>query len=58
VRQAVPPRDGGTKVYNLSDTLSPKGVTLTVDQRDQNVRIIAVDQPNQGPLLPQAPKSS
>jgi hypothetical protein len=32
------------KIYGLGDIYSPKNATLTVDQRYQNVRIIAVYQ--------------
>jgi outer membrane protein OmpA-like peptidoglycan-associated protein len=45
------------KVYGMGDIYSPKGVTLTVDQRYQNVRIIAVYQTDQVPLLPGGPTS-
>ena len=45
------------KVYGLGDMLSPKGASLTVDQRYQNVRIIAVYQTDQVPVLPAAPRS-
>jgi outer membrane protein OmpA-like peptidoglycan-associated protein len=45
------------KVYGLGDVLSPKGATLTVDQRYQNVRIVAVYQTDQVPVLPTAPRS-
>jgi outer membrane protein OmpA-like peptidoglycan-associated protein len=45
------------KVYGLGDMLSPKGATLTVDQRYQNVRIVAVYQTDQVPVLPTAPRS-
>jgi outer membrane protein OmpA-like peptidoglycan-associated protein len=45
------------KVYGLGDMLSPKGATLTVDQRYQNVRIIAVYQTDQVPVLPSAQRS-
>jgi outer membrane protein OmpA-like peptidoglycan-associated protein len=45
------------KVYGLGDILSPKGATLTVDQRYQNVRIIAVYQTDQVPVLPAAQRS-
>jgi outer membrane protein OmpA-like peptidoglycan-associated protein len=40
------------KVYGLGDTYSPKNVPLTEEQRYQNVRIIAVYQTDQVPLLP------
>jgi hypothetical protein len=36
---------------------SPKDANLTVDQRYQNVRIVAVYDTNQVPALPMAPKS-
>ena len=45
------------KVYGLGDILSPKGATLTVDQRYQNVRLVAVYQTDQVPVLPAAPRS-
>jgi hypothetical protein len=45
------------KVYGLGDILSPKGAPLTVDQRYQNVRIIAVYQIDQVPVLPAAQRS-
>jgi outer membrane protein OmpA-like peptidoglycan-associated protein len=45
------------KVYGLGDMLSPKGATLTVDQRYQNVRIVAVYQTDQVPVLPAAQRS-
>ena len=45
------------KVYGLGDVYSPKDATLTVDQRYQNVRIVAVYDTDQVPVLPQAPKS-
>jgi hypothetical protein len=45
------------KVYGLGDILSPKGATLTVDQRYQNVRIVAVYQTDQVPVLPGAQRS-
>jgi hypothetical protein len=45
------------KVYGLGDIYSPKGATLTVDQRYQNVRIIAVYQTDQVPVLPAAQRS-
>jgi outer membrane protein OmpA-like peptidoglycan-associated protein len=45
------------KVYGLGDMLSPKGATLTVDQRYQNVRIVAVYQTDQVPVLPSAQRS-
>ena len=40
------------KVYGLGDLYAPKNVTLQVDQRYQNVRIIAVYDTNQIPALP------
>jgi hypothetical protein len=45
------------KVYGLGDTYSPKHVSLTEDQRYQNVRIIAVYDTDQVPPLPQGPKA-
>jgi hypothetical protein len=39
------------KVYGLGDLYAPKNVTLQVDQRYQNVRIIAVYDANQIPAL-------
>jgi len=39
------------KVYGLGDLYAPKNVTLQVDQRYQNVRIIAVYDTNQIPAL-------
>jgi hypothetical protein len=45
------------KVYGLGDTYVPKTTTLTQEQRYQNVRIIAVYQTDQVPVLPTAPKS-
>jgi outer membrane protein OmpA-like peptidoglycan-associated protein len=45
------------KVYGLGDVYSPKDANLTVDQRYQNVRIVAVYDTNQVPALPMAPKS-
>ncbi len=45
------------KVYGLGDMLSPKGATLTVDQRYQNVRLVAVYQTDQVPVLPTAQRS-
>jgi outer membrane protein OmpA-like peptidoglycan-associated protein len=45
------------KVYGLGDVYSPKDASLTVDQRYQNVRIIAVYDTNQVPALPGVPKS-
>ena len=39
------------KVYGLGDLYAPKDVTLQVDQRYQNVRIIAVYDTNQIPAL-------
>jgi hypothetical protein len=40
------------KVYGLGDTNSPKNVPLTQEQRYQNVRIVAVYQTDQVPVLP------
>jgi outer membrane protein OmpA-like peptidoglycan-associated protein len=40
------------KVYGLGDIYSPKNVTLSQEQRYQNVRIIAVYQTNQVPVVP------
>jgi hypothetical protein len=51
--RSVPP----IKVYGLGDILSPKGATLTVDQRYQNVRSVAVHQTDQVPVLPTAQRS-
>ena len=45
------------QVYGLGDMYSPKHVTLTQEQRYQNVRIIAVYQTDQVPVVPQAPRS-
>jgi outer membrane protein OmpA-like peptidoglycan-associated protein len=45
------------KVYGLGDTYSPKNVPLTEEQRYQNVRIIAVYQTDQVPVVPAAPRS-
>jgi hypothetical protein len=45
------------KVYGLGDVYSPKDASLTVDQRYQNVRIVAVYDTNQVPVLPAAPRS-
>jgi hypothetical protein len=45
------------KVYGLGDTYSPKNVPLTQEQRYQNVRIIAVYQTDQVPVVPAAPRS-
>jgi outer membrane protein OmpA-like peptidoglycan-associated protein len=45
------------KVYGLGDTYSPKHVPLTQEQRYQNVRIIAVYQTDQVPVVPAAPRS-
>ena len=45
------------KVYGLGDTYSPKNVPLTQEQRYQNVRILAVYQTNQVPVVPAAPGS-
>jgi outer membrane protein OmpA-like peptidoglycan-associated protein len=44
------------KVTGLGDTYSPKDVSLSADQRYQNVRIIAVYQTDQVPLLPEDAK--
>jgi outer membrane protein OmpA-like peptidoglycan-associated protein len=44
------------KVYGLGDIYSPKNVTLSQEQRYQNVRIIAVYQTDQVPVVPQAPR--
>jgi outer membrane protein OmpA-like peptidoglycan-associated protein len=44
------------KVYGLGDVYSPKDAPLTVEQRYQNVRIIAVYQTNQVPVVPAAPQ--
>jgi outer membrane protein OmpA-like peptidoglycan-associated protein len=44
------------KVYGLDDIYSPKNVTLSQEQRYQNVRIVAVYQTDQVPVVPQAPK--
>jgi outer membrane protein OmpA-like peptidoglycan-associated protein len=44
------------KVYGLGDVYSPKGASLAVDERYQNVRIIAVYDTDQVPALPAAPK--
>ena len=41
------------KVTGLGDAYSPKDASLQVDQRYQNVRIIAVYQTDQVPLLPE-----
>jgi outer membrane protein OmpA-like peptidoglycan-associated protein len=43
------------KVYGLGDVYSPKDATLTVDQRYQNVRVVAVYDTDQVPVLPTAP---
>lgn len=45
------------KVYGLGDVYSPKDASMTVEQRYQNVRIIAVYDTDQVPMLPAAPKS-
>src|SRR5215510_10398748 len=45
------------KVYGLGDTYSPKNVPLSQEQRYQNVRIVAVYQTDQVPVVPTAPKS-
>lgn len=44
------------KVYGLGDVCSPKGASTTVEERYQNVRIVAVYNTNQVPVLPAAPK--
>jgi outer membrane protein OmpA-like peptidoglycan-associated protein len=44
------------KVYGLGDVYSPKDATLSVDQRYQNVRIIAIYDTNQGPAAARGPK--
>jgi hypothetical protein len=44
------------KVYGLGDIYSPKNVTLSQEQQYQSVRIIAVYQTNQHPVVPQAPR--
>ncbi|HTN72523.1 MAG TPA: hypothetical protein VMO00_15695 [Methylomirabilota bacterium] len=40
------------KVYGIGDVYSPKNVTLQVDERYQNVRIVAVYETDQIPRLP------
>jgi outer membrane protein OmpA-like peptidoglycan-associated protein len=45
------------KVYGLGDVYSPKGASLAVDERYQNVRIVAVYDTDQVPALPPAPRS-
>ena len=45
------------KVYGLGDVYSPQGASLTVDERYQNVRIVAIYDTDQVPVLPAAPKS-
>jgi outer membrane protein OmpA-like peptidoglycan-associated protein len=45
------------KVYGLGDTYSPKNIPLSAEQRYQNVRIIAVYQTDQVPVVPAAPGS-
>jgi outer membrane protein OmpA-like peptidoglycan-associated protein len=45
------------KVYGLGDTYVPKTTTLTQEQRYQNVRIIAVYQTDQVPVLPGGARS-
>jgi hypothetical protein len=40
------------KVYGLGDTYSPKNVPLTQEPRDQDVRIMAVFDTEQVPVLP------
>src|SRR5262245_35210454 len=44
------------KVYGLGDVYSPKGASLTVEERYQNVRIVAVYDTDQVPVLPATPK--
>jgi hypothetical protein len=48
---------GVAAVLGLDDVYSPKDASLTVDQRYQNVRIVAVYQTDEVPVLPPAPKS-
>ena len=45
------------KVYGLGDIYSPKNATMTVDQRYQNVCIIAVYQTDQVPVVSSATRS-
>jgi outer membrane protein OmpA-like peptidoglycan-associated protein len=45
------------KVYGLGDTYVPKTTTLTQEQRYQNVRIIAVYQTDQVPVVPGGARS-
>jgi outer membrane protein OmpA-like peptidoglycan-associated protein len=45
------------KVYGLGDTYVPKNTPLTQEQRYQNVRIIAVYQTDQVPVVPSATRS-
>src|SRR5262245_11515592 len=45
------------KVYGLGDTYSPKNIPLSQEQRYQNVRIIAVYQTDQVPVVPTASRS-
>jgi outer membrane protein OmpA-like peptidoglycan-associated protein len=45
------------KVYGLGDTYSPKNIPLWAEQCYQNVRIIAVYQTDQVPVVPAAPGS-
>ena len=45
------------KVYGLGDTYVPKNTPLSAEQRYQNVRIIAVYQTDQVPVVPTAPRS-
>jgi hypothetical protein len=45
------------KVYGLGDTYVPKHTPLPQEQRYQNVRIIAVYQTDQVPVVPTASKS-
>jgi outer membrane protein OmpA-like peptidoglycan-associated protein len=44
------------KVYGLGDIYSPKNIPLSEEQRYQNVRIIAVYQTDQVPVVPAAPR--
>jgi outer membrane protein OmpA-like peptidoglycan-associated protein len=44
------------KVYGLGDIYSPKNVTLSQEQRYQNVRIVAVYDTDQVPVTPAAPR--
>jgi outer membrane protein OmpA-like peptidoglycan-associated protein len=45
------------KVYGLGDIYSPKSATPKTDEAYQNVRVIAVYETDQVPILPDAPKS-